>query len=141
MPPLFFNSAAMTPTTSTSPALCLAGAMHVCLCMHLWPCCMRWRQHCVLVFSCAERLVLSCCSGTVSQQPPVLQGTAKMQMAAVQLGSPYICSSPQTFHWILPGSWSLHVAGEDAAGNLATPQAFSWEVTYATGSDYTRFIR
>lgn len=33
------------------------------------------------------------------------------------LGSRAECDSPATFHWLLPGSWSLSVVAEDAAGN------------------------
>lgn len=81
-------------------------------------------------------------TGTVPAQPPVLAGGAKADMAEVALGQPYPCTSPQLFHWLLPGSWSLQVVGRDAAGNAAPPLQAAWTVAFGqAGGLYTRFLR
>lgn len=48
-------------------------------------------------------------------QGPVFAGA--IAPAIWPLQSRAACESPAIFHWLLPGTWSLSVVAEDAAGN------------------------
>lgn len=54
---------------------------------------------------------------------------------------PYNCTSPQTFHWLLPAGWKFTVVGTDAAGNAAPAQVREWAVAFEAGKQYTRLYR
>ncbi len=71
----------------------------------------------------------------------MLRGNASNEMREVALGQPFDCASPLYLHWLLPAAWSVSVVGRDPAGNVAAPQTYSWQVAYATGALYTRFLR
>lgn len=59
----------------------------------------------------------------------------------IKLSQAYNCTSPQTFHWLLPGQWQFEVVGTDAAGNAAPALAYSWNVAFDVGKQYTRLSK
>ncbi|KAL6772119.1 hypothetical protein ACKKBG_A28990 [Auxenochlorella protothecoides x Auxenochlorella symbiontica] len=69
-------------------------------------------------------------------QGPVFAGA--IAPAIWPLQSRAACESPAIFHWLLPGTWSLSVVAEDAAGNQASPAVYSWTVAFSAGQQYAR---
>lgn len=50
------------------------------------------------------------------------------------------CTAPQSFHWLLPGNWTLSINATDDAGNYAsTPDTTSWRVVFEPSTQYVRF--
>lgn len=66
---------------------------------------------------------------------------APRPLPQLTLGASYNCTSPQTFHWLLPGQWGFEVVGTDAAGNAAAPLSLAWAVAFDSAKQYTRLYR
>lgn len=57
----------------------------------------------------------------------------------IKLNTPFNCTSPEVFFWLMPGQYSFAVQGTDAAGNQAQPAQASWTVALDPSKRYARF--
>lgn len=76
------------------------------------------------------------CAACGHRNPP----RAPFLFLQIALGTPYPCTSPQDFHWLLPGAWQLRVGATDAAGNSASPLRANWTVAFSAGLTYVRLL-
>ncbi len=78
-------------------------------------------------------------AGASPAQPAVQAGT--VNSSPIALGAFRNCTSPQTFHWLLPGAWTFQVQATDAAGNSAAqPLEYKWDVAFDAGQAYARLL-